>query len=98
DPLVTGVQTCALPIFDRAVANLIILARAESQRRAVCSNRVAGLHDIVERVVEARPNAIERDICAKVSDNVVSDLLFIAKAIDARSEERRVGDGWRAWV
>src|SRR5207244_10441668 len=66
DDLVTGVQTCALPIFD---------ARHGSAGRR-------------SRTRDLRAGAMDPGRCHAAS---------AAGERSARSEERRVGKGWRCW-
>src|SRR5207247_3252388 len=90
DPLVTGVQTCALPIW--------LAQRAEGAQAADAKDDLlADAHVVVAAVEPAgdRPvlGAVLRDVGVEQVQRHPADL----DAPDARSEERRVGKGGRRW-
>src|SRR5207244_10576763 len=82
DDLVTGVQTCALPIL---VMDLGVASHAGIVTDGDARLRVAGLAIIFERLVNGRQ-------CARRPH-----LVGMEAGLDRRrSEERRVGKEWRA--
>src|SRR5690606_39567151 len=92
---VTGVQTCALPIYEGQVVELT------SPRRASAPGR--GQHVVVDRVrererqpAEAQVDAVaERDLHPRADRAEARDLDAAVLAC-GRSEERRVGREWRS--
>src|SRR5207244_6981511 len=87
DDLVTGVQTCALPIFGEVHRSA--LARRDSMLLGRRIRTVGRLHAVVDA---DRRTALELDLSAG------DDLDALVEALE-RSEERRVGRecgvGWR---
>src|SRR5207247_5799866 len=93
DPLVTGVQTCALPIFERIRS---FVGFETSQRMKVGGVVVKGLlPDLLRRrrLAEGAPKSV------KLVHHSVAHLKSTGShaALEAsRSEERRVGKEWRS--
>src|SRR5207247_5798455 len=88
-PLVTGVQTCALPISQVAVnkvRRLVPVASLVRQRDQVCDGRREPRIEI-EDAVERDPGLADRLV--EQPGEVVVELA------EHRSEERRVGKGGR---
>src|SRR5438552_9714670 len=81
DDLVTGVQTCALPILRRP------------QERRVVVDALSGLAARPAQDVRARP---DRDPGAESRRGRDAQVGHGAVAPDSRSEERRVGKEWTA--
>src|SRR5207244_9000261 len=89
DDLVTGVQTCALPISDEEVAALIEEG-AERARRRGAPAAAAELLDHAVRVSADDDRRVQRTLRAAIWKGEAGDA-------EGRSEERRVGKGWRWW-
>src|SRR5207247_4628894 len=95
DPLVTGVQTCALPICDYVLAftlpgagvPLPDTAAAPVEGAYAGETRVGGARIGFDLTIQAVGDSLTAAI-ARI------DSLRVAGAV--RSEERRVGKGWRA--
>src|SRR5207247_7848657 len=87
DPLVTGVQTCALPIFVRWVAD----EEAERGLGLPVRERDAG------HVVLDGDDALVRLEREPVCDPVRAVDVAHAEVVERRSEERRVGKGCERW-
>src|SRR5207247_5955008 len=86
-PLVTGVQTCALPIFLADV-------KAAYERHGRCVIAVSeGIHDAAGVAIASQlAKAVERDAHGNVQ------LSGTGALADLRSEKRRVGEGSGALV
>src|SRR5207244_9958520 len=96
DDLVTGVQTCALPIFLEAQAQ----AGAREQRRADRDDafaRPGGRVDLIEQVLDADEDLSVLAERARQHEVHVARLAR-RRADVLRSEERRVGKGRTAAV
>src|SRR5207244_9768621 len=91
DDLVTGVQTCALPI------SLPPPPKAEYERHPGRTDRRD--RNEVSRPVEARVVGLGRrqDARPKLARQFLLDLVLGAPLRDLRSEERRVGKECRFW-
>src|SRR5687767_15565410 len=75
DKLVTGVQTCALPILVPGVTAIAIAGSKHSERLNPATLRAAGARPIGHTMSDVNADGIDR------------------------SEERRVGKGWRTrWM
>src|SRR5205085_6148923 len=91
DLTVTGVQTCALPIFGARIPQSIT---AEFVRNEVARGRAIIPANINHP--ESEPMIIGRNFLVKINANIGNSA--VASSIDEeRSEERRVGKecGWR---
>src|SRR5205085_5173818 len=90
DLTVTGVQTCALPIYAVAArltpSNYRALARATFAEMVLAGYTCVGEFHYVHHDVDGSPYADPNAMGAAI----------IAAAADARSEERRVGKGCRS--
>src|SRR5207244_7735856 len=95
DDLVTGVQTCALPIYKRENhdriereinANLELAVKWETPALIVFSGNRNGLPDAAG--IEITAEGLRR--VAKSAEDAGVTLV-----LELRSEERRVGKGWR---
>src|SRR5699024_11802203 len=92
DRNVTGVQTCALPIFPpppRAIERIIVFA---------CSNRSSS--PLISLTVVPEPRAIRERreplmIFGLARSAGVIDCTIASMRVTSRSEERRVGEGGR---
>src|SRR5207247_2796145 len=84
-PLVTGFQTCALPIFLRSY-KLLEIERPAYGAPASCHREVPE-----GRLVERRADASG----ARALLDVLRPLRLTRFSQQGRSEERRVGKGWR---
>src|SRR5205823_8484629 len=93
DKLVTGVQTCALPILD---------GHLHTFRHAFISTALT--HGIPEAIVREWVGHVDRDIM-RLYTHIASESSQAAmrrfageatgEEVEARSEERRVGKEWR---
>src|SRR5207253_7563246 len=96
DGHVTGVQTCALPISLLSAARPIL--PNDLTRPGVASSRVVdpALPELIGRL---RTAAGTLTTVAASLAGVLGPLVGIDAAPDdaTRSEERRVGNGWRCW-
>src|SRR5205823_12227394 len=94
DKLVTGVQTCALPIYGEGA--LVARQAGEQLRQAVGVEALGrgedALRHLLGRVVPAGPPKPARDRGAVVGP----DRSAVVGVRVVRSEERRVGKEWRA--
>src|SRR5207247_6915973 len=96
DPLVTGVQTCALPIYSFESATL--------RPRGFAMGLVHG-HPAPEEILGKRFQHTAREVADRVTRRGVSCRERRIGPDDderrgrqrLRSEERRVGKEWRAW-
>src|SRR5206468_7993744 len=89
DLIVTGVQTCALPIFDKALT----MAFWRLSARRVCSARRAW---IPNRTDAAAARSATASVPAKTGLRRHQPHVRSARVMGrARSEERRVGKEWR---
>src|SRR5207247_8092600 len=92
DPLVTGVQTCALPISERALVilalhrNWLVFTHVQDRIAAALRHFEEGAIRVAHQAQLARVHLMQRAI-------VVGPIELVAVA---RSEERRVGEGWRS--
>src|SRR5205823_11980874 len=88
DKLVTGVQTCALPIFGGKLA-----ARGadfEPGEIGGIADRPVARRDVMEAVQPAMPESVETGGLEFAADHIAE------RAVERRrSEERRVGKQWR---
>src|SRR5206468_8645314 len=83
DLIVTGVQTCALPIYDGS----------SSYTKASLTTTLAGLMSSAQA-----SRVLTQDYLGTYGDGDHSDHHTVAYLVQAaRSEERRVGKEWRAW-
>src|SRR3546814_13152391 len=94
--LVTGVQTCALPIFMAGLGSTDKAYRRQTKTRSIqallCSfdqTRVVGKPQVIIRAEIQHPAAIGQLNPSRLLPS--HDTLGLVKAITARSEERRVG-------
>src|SRR5205823_9674903 len=87
DKLVTGVQTCALPIYQRQVASR--LEPKNAARRGAHTLLKLGHMDRLEAVGRRRGNGPSPRLGIVLILCEEQDVCF-------RSEERRVGKEWRA--
>src|SRR5690606_40443263 len=85
---VTGVQTCALPIYDEAL-QLIGLSREEVKLKPL--QELANASDLIARIVEIPEKNAEGQAHA-LEDNTLN--IFV----NNRSEERRVGKERRSQI
>src|SRR2546428_10228342 len=82
DLIVTGVQTCALPIYIRAVAGRVFRLHDAGRRDAAA---VLARQELVERLQPALAE-VNREIYRRAREF----------SVQARSEERRVGEEGRS--
>src|SRR5207244_6889882 len=92
DDLVTGVQTCALPIFDLLVARAlaqpkVYVHRDYMPRNLMISEPNPGVLDFQDAVF----GPVTYDVASLFRDAFLS----WEEGRVRRSEERRVGKGWR---
>src|SRR5205823_10754273 len=91
DKLVTGVQTCALPISGSMiptllVGDLILVNKFHyGVRLPVINKKIIGNHE---------PQRGDVMVFRYPRDTSVD---YIKRVVGVRSEERRVGKEWRAW-
>src|SRR5205823_7280441 len=91
DKLVTGVQTCALPICTDVAGSRELVE--EGVTGALCEPRdAASLADAMERIGRLSPDQLAKMGCA-ARDKVERDF---SEEIVVRSEERRVGKECRS--
>src|SRR5205085_8354922 len=93
DLTVTGVQTCALPIYDRDIARVAAVDDEHPACLGIVGDGVglhAGVLDHGKRLERGEIEHGDRAAQA-VAGEAVSELRR------ERSEERRVGKEWRAW-
>src|SRR5207247_5103578 len=96
DPLVTGVQTCALPISSPSVPPGAVLVTMASDRQTVTAH--VG-HRIQIALREQYKWQLDQPDGVVLTRPVQNYLLV--RGTQGRSEERRVGKGWRCrrwWV
>src|SRR5439155_16964921 len=87
DGHVTGVQTCALPIYLRVLfTNVLSLSRARGRRNGVVVKTPAFRH---QRVVPAESYFTKKKFTSLSRQS--------SKDAEPRSEERRVGKECRLW-
>src|SRR5205085_8440835 len=96
DLTVTGVQTCALPIFPRENARSAAIvghaAPIQPQRESIVGEGRGRVAPPPAAVAE-RPVIVRRQPAANAQR---SDSRPIYRAANPRSEERRVGKAWRS--
>src|SRR5207247_4085852 len=94
-PLVTGVQTCALPIYDvpgsKAAPDLVQAGQVRTFSRPL-TNR----SPIRSLAIESYDNAVAPTFVAVTADTAERSTGDYADASAQRSEERRVGRGERS--
>src|SRR5206468_6837082 len=90
--IVTGVQTCALPIFwlSRKPLHARSIAKQNLVRRAGASNRLKP-----GRVYVEAHQLLARPMLRRLPDLISNFELNVYGLHPLRSEERRVGKGWR---
>src|SRR5207244_6755579 len=92
DDLVTGVQTCALPICgERLTRQLLAFSRRQMLRPEPIDlrHRVQDISDMLSPSLRA-----DIEVIVKIPDQLWLVSLDLA---EFRSEERRVGKEWSAW-
>src|SRR5207244_9552590 len=92
DDLVTGVQTCALPIFFLSASHRLIQGEVNLVRLINCSFRNLS-HRLTERLEVVNLRLVSEDI----SINQKKNPLLHSRFPKSRSEERRVGTGDKCW-
>src|SRR5207244_7477883 len=93
DDLVTGVQTCALPILVNSVGEATMAV-------AACRYPPTGIRSMGPIRARAVDSEWRQPICVVMIETVEAVArareILAVPGIDARSEERRVGKGWRS--
>src|SRR5207249_5689873 len=88
DRNVTGVQTCALPILLRDVVRVVTGAVQVHLHGMIADPKsVSVRHDLTERAATV--------VLAGDQEHRRGDAVDVGDGVPLRSEERRVGKGWR---
>src|SRR5207244_10591792 len=98
DDLVTGVQTCALPIYRIETATFAIAAAVTDGEITIRGARPDHLHAVLDKLREAGVKVDRNGLSMTVSRGKQLNPVDITTLPYARSEERRVGkEARRRW-